>query len=377
MDRCHYVYFVPGMFGFGRLAGYDYFHHVRDGLAKRYASAGVRLVTDVVPSSPTASVRYRGRVLAEHVKGTVDETSPIHLVGHSTGGLDARLVMSPSTNLGMDSTLVDWTPRVASVVTINCPHYGTPLAAYFATVSGTRLLYAASLLTVVSLTIGEPSLAILSRLLGGLGGVDALLGSDQKLVRRGTDLLQRFVDERGRSEIMDYLRKVRRDQGGILQITPESTDLFNAAAEDAPNVRYGCIATASPSPKPMRLARRLWHPYSAMTAAIYATFYQFAGKSARMYPYAAPTEQQAAMLRWCTSERLTARSNDGVVPTLSMLWGELLWCSEGDHLDVIGHFQDDERPTRHVDWMNSGAHFNRQRFESLMDALGAFLLSSI
>src|SRR6478752_3140621 len=40
-NAVHSVYFVPGMFGFGELAGYDYFHHMREGLDARYARAGV------------------------------------------------------------------------------------------------------------------------------------------------------------------------------------------------------------------------------------------------------------------------------------------------------------------------------------------------
>ena len=32
MSSRHHVYFVPGLFGLGRLAGYDYFTHMRKGL---------------------------------------------------------------------------------------------------------------------------------------------------------------------------------------------------------------------------------------------------------------------------------------------------------------------------------------------------------
>ena len=54
----------------------------------------------------------------------------------------------------------------------------------------------------------------------------------------------------------------------------------------------------------------------------------------------------------------------------------LLWCGEGDHLDVLGHFHDDVKPRRHTDWMTSGAHFTRQRFASLMDAIVSFQLEA-
>ena len=45
----HRVYFIPGMFGFGRLAGYDYFNHVRIGLERRFRDAGQEVLFEDVP----------------------------------------------------------------------------------------------------------------------------------------------------------------------------------------------------------------------------------------------------------------------------------------------------------------------------------------
>src|SRR5690349_22569220 len=99
----HHVYFVPGMFGFGRLAGYDYFHHVREAIESRFADAGVEVVFEVVPTPPTSSLRHRARMLAKAVRQSAGDAGPIHLVGHSTGGLDLRLVLSPSSDLASDA----------------------------------------------------------------------------------------------------------------------------------------------------------------------------------------------------------------------------------------------------------------------------------
>jgi hypothetical protein len=363
------------MFGFGQLAGYDYFHHVRTALEQRFRAAGVELATEIVPTPPTSSLRYRARVLARRVEQTCGtDDGPIHLIGHSTGGLDVRLVLTPTTNLGIEASCLTWCGRVRSAITMNTPHYGTPLAGYFATVSGTRVLYALSLLTVVSLSLGEPSLAIFSRVLSGLGGVDQLLGGDHRLFSRLSDMLLRFVDKNGRSEITDFLGKVKVDQGAIIQTTPEAMDLFNAAAEDSDRVRYGCIVTSAPPPRSMRFARRLRSPYAAATAAMYSTLYQLASQRPKPYSYASPTAREADSLRANIEFEVTDRANDGVVPTLSMLWGKLIWCGEGDHLDVLGHFHDDVKPTEHVDWVTSGAQFTRHRFGVLMDAVADFLL---
>jgi len=374
MSAPHRVYLVPGMFGFGRLAGYDYFHHVRQALAKRYSDAGVELMTEIVTTPPTSSLRHRSRILAKAVQRTAGDTGPIHLLGHSTGGLDARLVLSPTTNLDVAPDRLNWTPRVATALSLNTPHHGTPLASYFSTVSGTRVLYALSLLTVVSLSVGEPSLAVFSRLLAGIGGIDRLFGGDLRLISRITDVILRFVDDAGRGEIHEFLSKVRVDQGAIIQIMPEAMDLLNAAAEDDPRIRYGSVVTAAPRPHPIRFAKRVRSPYSALSAAMFSTLYQFTSQRHEMYPYARPSAREEELLSLGIEQEVNDRSNDGIVPTLSMLWGKLVWCGEADHLDILGHFQDDQRPRQHVDWIASGAHINRKRFAEMMDAVVAFQL---
>jgi hypothetical protein len=371
----HHVYFVPGLFGFAKLAGYDYFNHLRRGIEQRFNDAGVRVVCEDVPAPPTSSLRYRSRVLAGTVARTASDNGPIHIVGHSTGGLDARLVLSPSANVGVDEPLLEWRSRVATAVSINTPHYGTPVASYFATVSGTRVLYALSLFTVVSLTLGEPSLAIFSRVLAGLGGIDAVFGGDLKLVSRVTDGVLRFVDREGREEISQFLSKVRVDQGAIVQIMPEAMDLFNAATENRSSVRYGSVASAAPPPRSLRIARRIRSPYAALTAAMYSTLYQFAGQRPRIYPYAKPSARQLDLLRAGIDHEIGDGTSDGIVPTLSMIWGNLLWAGEADHLDVIGHFHDEREPSEHVDWITSGSRFTSQRFGAMLDAVVAFQLA--
>jgi hypothetical protein len=67
--------------------------------------------------------------------------------------------------------------------------------------------------------------------------------------------------------------------------------------------------------------------------------------------------------------------SDGIVPTLSMLWGKLLWAGEADHLDVLGHFHDETKPSKHTDWINSGARFSRRSFAEVLDRIVEFQLS--
>jgi triacylglycerol lipase len=375
MSTAHRVYFVPGMFGFGKIAGYDYFTHLRQGLEQRFAAAGLTLLSEDAPTPPTSSLRYRARVLCNTIARTAgDDDGPIHLVGHSTGGLDVRLLMSPTVDLGSGPERMPWRSRVKSVVMINAPHHGTPLAGYFATVSGTRVLYALSLLTVVSLTLGDPPLAILARVLAGVGGIDQIFGGDLRLFSRLTESVLRFVEREAREEIGEFLGKIRVDQGAIIQIMPEAMDLFNATTENAAGVRYGCIVSCAPPPRSMRFIKRIRSPYAALTAAVYSMLYQFASKKPGVYPYARPSTRDSEILKAGIGHEIGDENNDGIVPTLSMLHGELLWAGEADHLDVLGHFHDDLDPPRHVDWITSGSRCSRRRFNALLDALAGFQL---
>ena len=70
MARVHRLYLSPGMFGFGKLATYDYFAHVERALKARFAASGETLETFVVDVAPTSSIRRRAVRLAELVAAT-------------------------------------------------------------------------------------------------------------------------------------------------------------------------------------------------------------------------------------------------------------------------------------------------------------------
>lgn len=374
MAAPHRIFLIPGLFGFGHLAGYEYFNHVRRQIGAEFRQRGLSVEFYDAPTPPTSSLRYRAEVVARTIAHHAGAEGPIHLVGHSTGGLDARLLLSPSAQLRLGADLLAWRSRVKSLVTLNTPHYGTPLASYFSTVSGARMLYALSLLTILSLKLGEPSLAIFARVLAGVGGIDALVGGDLRLFSRLTEGLLRFVAKERRGEIHDYLSKVLTDQGAILQISPEAMDIFNASVRDREGVLYGSVLALAPRPSSLKAARRIRSPSTAISAALYATLYQFASQPHERYGYARLDARSRTLIETATGSTPTDEDTDGIVPTLSMQWGRTIAAVEADHLDTLGHFLDFDKPRIHTDWLTSGARMSRERFSSLCRAIAEFQL---
>jgi triacylglycerol lipase len=110
------VVLVHGLCGFDRLYAFrrpvkDYFPGVRE----RLEAAGNRVLAARV--SPTAGILRRALDLKRFIQREVP-TGPVHLIGHSLGGLDARYM---TAKLGMGD-------RVLSVTTVGTPHRGSTFA---------------------------------------------------------------------------------------------------------------------------------------------------------------------------------------------------------------------------------------------------------
>jgi triacylglycerol lipase len=373
------------MFGFARLASFDYFGHVVRAVEERFAAQRRAVEVHVCEVHPTSSIRRRAAKLAHMVADTAGEDrGAIHIVGHSTGGLDARLVASPSARLpdGAGGRL-GWVARLRSVTTMNTPHYGTPLATFFATVSGQRLLYAVSAITVTALKLGAPPLAATSALVGALGRVQ-LGGLELDLVDRLVDSVIRVLDEASSRELRAWLKLVRDDQGGIVQLMPEAMDLFHAGVSDREGVRYQSVATYAPPNAVADWLGSLRSPSRAVSGAIFTALYNITARQDERYPCAPADGSTDRKIRALLGEVPARTASDGIVPLSSQVWGELIWVGKADHLDVVGHFPDGSRApvdagageARHNDWLQSGARFNRVRFDAVMDRIVAGMLSA-
>jgi triacylglycerol lipase len=390
----HHIYFSPGMFGFARLASFEYFGHLDRALHTRFRDAGHTLETHVSDALPTESVRRRAARLAELVDRTSGDDGPIHLLGHSTGGLDARLVASPSARLpiadGADGAL-KWLPRLRSVTTMNTPHYGTPLASFFATSKGQRVLYAMSAFTFVGLTLGERPLAAASLLIGILGRGDRAMGLDIRILDKSVDGLLAVVDDARSPDVRTYLNAIKADQGSMLQLSPEAMDMMLAGFEDRPGVAYQSTVAMSPTPSPGNWVGTLGHPWSSISLALFTALHAITARHDKRYPCAAMPQGALDHRPWAGDEIEAAlvqafgaspdlHANDGVVPVRSQIWGKLIWAGLGDHLDVLGHYHDitveADVALRHHDWLTSGSAFDDAHFDALMDAIATGIIAA-
>jgi triacylglycerol lipase len=370
------VYLSPGLFGFSTLGSYHYFCHIEAGIRRRFQAAGRGVQVHLVDVHPTASIRRRGRKLVEVIDGTYDGTGPIHLVGHSTGGLDARLVASPTMNVSGSWVPPKWAGAIRSVTTMNTPHYGTPLASFFATLSGQRLLYALSALTVAVLKLGRPPLALSSSLVAAFAGIERAVGMQLRLIDTLTDNLVRVLDSATADETAQFLRLIREDQGAIIQLSPESMDLYQAGVEDNDRVHYQCVASFAPVPGVIHWAKYIVRPWASLSLPIFATLHRLTSLEHDRYPCNPPGTEADDKLRAFLTEPPPPLANDGVVPVRSQVWGKLVWAGQGDHLDVVGHFRDADRSDLHVDWLSSGSGFDTARFQTMLDRVVDGILQS-
>lgn len=363
-----YVYLIPGFFGFANLGRLRYFMHVHDFLLQRCATRGAAVEIRVVKTRPTASLPARAARLGEVIAATArDRRGAIQLIGHSTGGLDARLFTAPGVSLPTRVDVERYAARVRSVITISTPHHGTPLASALATRRGQRLLQLLSLGTSYLLRFGHLPLSALLQIADVIRPSE-LIGAPRTLFDElSRRLLSDFSVGRRRA-VQRLLAEVGRDQSLLVQVSPESMDVFNATVGDRPGVRYRAVVTRAHPPGIATTLAAGMDPAAQAMHAIYQGLYRLAAATPaeRDYPLTAANRR---VLERAYGRLPRRRANDGIVPTRSQVWGTVLRAVQADHLDAIGHFNDPAGEPPHYDWLTTGSGFDRHGFEKLWDAV--------
>jgi triacylglycerol lipase len=110
------IVLAHGLFGFDRIGvgPLTVANYFRD-LPAWLEAAGNRVLVSQVP--PIAGIERRSRVLGRRIRAEFGG-QPVHLIGHSLGGLDARALLASEDGSGL----------VLSLTTIATPHLGSVLA---------------------------------------------------------------------------------------------------------------------------------------------------------------------------------------------------------------------------------------------------------
>jgi triacylglycerol lipase len=367
----HHVILIPGFFAFAGLGDLRYWSGVDTELAAAFAALGLEVDITEIETLPTASIRYRASKVVEAIAAvSARDDGPIHLVGHSTGGLDARVAVTPNAALATP-TKIDY-ERVSSIVTIATPHRGTPLASFFGSAMGQPLLRAFAMSTIFGLKRGGVPLKNLLRLGSLITRVDDIFGLERTLVDQLFAQLLHNFDEQRRRALISFLDQVSRDRALVVQLTPDSLDLFHATTADPDGIAYGSVITRAKRPQFPAALKHAYDPYAQGLHLLYCLLWSLSSSLHERYLPTLSEAQRAALIAGYGALPESS-DNDGMAPTLSQVWGEVVHVTDADHLDVMGQYGDLGREGIHADWLPSGSGFDHARFTALWRAVAAFV----
>lgn len=366
MSGCK-IFLVPGFFGFSELGGLNYFYRVGEVLGRALGQRGVEAEIVECRTQPTGSLPKRAdRLLDEVIDNGGLEAGSVHFVGHSTGGLDVRLLLTPGVRLRTSDEEQRLGERTRTAISVATPHFGTPLASFFTSMQGRNLL---RLLTVLATSSqGRFTIFAAAQLTSLVAQLDDSLGRRNTLLDTLSERLLDQVSLRSDDPFFSYLEEISSDQGAIIHLMPEGMNLFNAAVADRDNVRYGAVVSAAPPPQLKGALRSMTAIQRATTYAIFTVLHTLTGREHRHYPYPSPAEQLGVALQQRLPFTVDASTNDGVVPTLSQVYGELVHAAVADHLDIVGQFRG-AGGDPFADWLASGSRFDEARFVGTWDAI--------
>ena len=362
------VFLVPGFFGFSSVGAVSYFDDVERSLDLALRRRGVNARIVRCATQPTASIPRRAEVLRRQVIGSGGlDAGELHFIGHSTGGLDVRMLLTPGVKIAPGVTEERIVRLTKTAISVATPHHGTPLANRFVTVQGQTLLLVLSALA----TSGQGRGAILAaaKAIAMVARLDDWLGRAEGPLDRIAESLLRKIRFDRRDPAWSYLGEIERDQGAVLQLTPEAIDLFDAAVRDSPGIDYACVVTGVPNPRETFKLAELVNPEYVALRALFRLLHALTAQPHPRYPYPKPTKTMQRLLDRALGFEATSQVSDGIVPTLSQLHGRMLHVARADHLDVVGHYTLASGGT--ADWLPSGAGFTNAGFDATWTAVAA------
>jgi hypothetical protein len=360
------VFLVPGFFGFTSVGAVSYFEDVEQALGRALRRRGVDARIVRCTTQPTASIPRRADALRRQVLDSGGlRARELHFVGHSTGGLDVRLLLTPGVRIASGDSGERISKLTRAAISVTTPHHGTPLANHFITAQGQTLLLVLSALA----TSGQGRGAILAaaKAIALVATLDDWLGrTETPLDRIAAGVLRKLRFDR-RNPVWKYLGEIEQDQGAVMQLTPEGIALFDAAVADRAGIDYSCVVAGVPPPREVFRIKEIVDPEYLTLRSLFRLLHALTSQLHPRYPYPKPTRARQRLLDRGLGFKATSATSDGIVPTLSQLHGRLLHVARADHLDVVGHYTLAGGGTGN--WLPSGAGFTRKAFDATWEAV--------
>ena len=182
----------------------------------------------------------------------------------------------------IDPKLLAWLPRLRSVTTMNTPHYGTPLASFFATANGQRVLSALSALTVTGLSLGAQPLAAASVVLGVVAceRSSASRSSCRCSIARSSRWSGSSTTRAARRSRRSSARS-RTIRARCCSSAPSRWISSSPASPIAPASRINRPISMSPTPKPRRWLEQIGHPWRAVSLSLFFALHRITGAGQR------------------------------------------------------------------------------------------------
>jgi hypothetical protein len=388
MSAKEFVLLIPGYFGFDSFGGtpdsppvISYFDGVIESMMKAVPGRWQRDQFKVTQPQPTGSLHERVASLHDSIRSLVPisggarqwQDVRIHLVGHSTGGLDACLYVSPGFHwqgAPDDAERANWLQAIGNVATVSAPLRAAPIAAKADALEYEFLnfLYLVSILGKSTAPSGAAGvLALLERTpfvseLAALGtSVARILSRTHENVVDLAILGALGLDLRTRDEIYRFMRKLTDDRQLHRDLSPGIRWNTQFAQYLAPRRPVFNFATVSPSPS-MQIA-------DPIRGLLYRLAYNLALDDA-FKPVDWSGEHWIGAMKDTVDHSKCV--NDGVVPASSQVLpgARPHAVVEADHADVVGHF---EGSPNGVVVFKSGADFGINEFDGFWAAVSAVL----
>jgi len=353
------VVLIPGFLGFARFGGFYYFADrliaVLRGLLEEPLGYAVPMIP--VTTFPTDSLRKRQKGLLQELESFCRGLSGVerlHLIGHSTGGVDAQLLACtrPLYGASWDKKASLVRAKIRSVVTISAPHYGTRLAeSRLARWGENPLRHPTAILPEMRTLLDL--LALIPRDLAATAGVELAAPND----------------------VLKFMWQVARSRRLIEDLKPKDMEALRKRLAPDPDIALTCFVTGT---LPRNDKTRPSDPF-------FCDLYRLSEGSPGVSPEVERCErllreliQKDPKLVICSDQSkippLSPTLNDGVVNTVRQVVNpdqpdEVGGIVVADHADVLGHYDREDAQVGgkpyNAGLFHSGAAFGDDEFFAL------------